>query len=99
MEWVLGLVEGPCSFVQLLTLTSRQKLEKLPTVSYVAKFQSSDRLKSRKLFYRRLYAGVGGGGGPPNERGGGGRGGDSHMKGAGMVVVSLRGVNFRFWSR
>ena len=87
MEWVLGLVEGLCSFVQLLTLTSRQKLEKLPTVSYVAKFQSSDRLKSRKLFYRRLYAGVGGGGG------------DSHMNGAGMVVVSLRGVNFRFWSR
>ena len=83
MEWVLELVEGPCSFVQLLTLTSRQKLEKLPTVSYVAKFQSSDRLKSRKLFYRRLYAG----------------GGDSHMNGAGMVVVSLRGVNFRFWSR
>ena len=27
----------------------------------------------------------------------GGRG-DSHMKGAGMLVVSLRGVNFRFWS-
>ena len=29
-------------------------------------------------------------------------GGDSHMKGAGMLVVSLRslrGVNFRFWSR
>ena len=76
MEWVLGLVEGLCSFVQLLTLTSRQKLEKLPTVSYVAKFQSSDRLKSRKLFYRRLYAGVGGGGGEgglPHEWGGDGR--------------------------
>ena len=26
------------------------------------------------------------------------RGGDSLMKGAGMFVVSLRGVNFRFWS-
>ena len=25
------------------------------------------------------------------------RGGDSYMKGAGMLVVSLRGVNFRFW--
>ena len=24
--------------------------------------------------------------------------GDSHMKAAGMVVVSLRGVNFGFWS-
>ena len=24
---------------------------------------------------------------------------DSHMKGAAMLVVSLRGVNFRFWSR
>ena len=24
--------------------------------------------------------------------------GDSHMKGAGMLVVSLRGVNFGFWS-
>ena len=28
-----------------------------------------------------------------------GGGGDSHMEGAGMLVVSLRGVNFRFWSR
>ena len=26
------------------------------------------------------------------------RGGDSHIKGARMLVVSLRGVNFRFWS-
>ena len=26
-------------------------------------------------------------------------GGNSHMKGAGMLVVSLRGVNFKFWSR
>ena len=26
------------------------------------------------------------------------RGGDSHMKGVGMFVVSLRGVNFGFWS-
>jgi len=25
-------------------------------------------------------------------------GGDSHMKGAGMLIVSLRGVNFGFWS-
>ena len=25
-------------------------------------------------------------------------GGDSHMKGAGMLVVMLRGVNFGFWS-
>ena len=25
-------------------------------------------------------------------------GGDSLMKGAGMLIVSLRGVNFRFWS-
>ena len=25
--------------------------------------------------------------------------GDSHMKGVGMLVVSLTGVNFRFWSR
>ena len=24
--------------------------------------------------------------------------GESHTKGAGMLVVSLRGVNFRFWS-
>ena len=29
----------------------------------------------------------------------GGGGGDSHLKGTGMLVVSLRGVNFRFWSR
>ena len=26
-------------------------------------------------------------------------GGTPHMKGVGMLVVSLRGVNFRFWSR
>ena len=25
--------------------------------------------------------------------------GDSHMKGVGMLVVSLRGVNFGFWSQ
>ena len=25
-------------------------------------------------------------------------GGGSHMKGAGMLVVSLRGINFGFWS-
>ena len=28
-----------------------------------------------------------------------GGGGDSHMKWRGMLVVSLRGVNFGFWSR
>ena len=28
----------------------------------------------------------------------GGPGGTLHMKGLGMFVVSLRGVNFRFWS-
>ena len=27
-----------------------------------------------------------------------GPGGNFHMKGEGMLVVSLRGVNFRFWS-
>ena len=26
------------------------------------------------------------------------QGGDSHTEGAGMLVVSLRGVNFGFWS-
>ena len=26
------------------------------------------------------------------------RGGDSHMKGVGVLVISLRGVNFGFWS-
>ena len=30
---------------------------------------------------------------------GGGGGGDSHMKQMGMLAVSLRGVNFGFWSR
>ena len=25
--------------------------------------------------------------------------GDSHMKQTGMLIVSLRGINFRFWSR
>ena len=34
----------------------------------------------------------------PRGEGGGGIGGDAHMKGAGMLVASLRGVNFRFWS-
>ena len=27
-----------------------------------------------------------------------GRGGNPHMKGVGMLVVSLRGINFGFWS-
>jgi len=27
------------------------------------------------------------------------RGGDSHMNQTGMLVVSLRGINFGFWSR
>ena len=37
----------------------------------------------------------------PGGGGGGGGGGekDSHMKKTGMLVVSLRGVNFGFWSR
>ena len=30
---------------------------------------------------------------------GGGGGGDSNIKKVGVLVVSLRGVNFRFWSR
>ena len=30
--------------------------------------------------------------------GGGGGGENSHMNGAGMLVVSLRGVNIGFWS-
>jgi len=28
-----------------------------------------------------------------------GKGGESYMKQTGMLVVSLRGVNFGFWSR
>ena len=35
----------------------------------------------------------------PEGGGGGGRGADSYMKQTGMLVVSLRGVNFGFWSR
>ena len=35
---------------------------------------------------------------PYNPSGGGG-GGDSNIKKVGVLVVSLRGVNFRFWSR
>ena len=35
----------------------------------------------------------------PRGGGGGGGGTDSHMKWIGMLVVSLRGVNFGFWSR
>ena len=34
---------------------------------------------------------------PRGGRGGGGPG-TPHMKGVGMLVVSLRGVNFGFWS-
>ena len=30
---------------------------------------------------------------------GGGGGGNSNIKKVGVLVVSLRGVNFRFWSR
>ena len=43
----------------------------------------------------------GGGGGAPNRKGGGGGGGGGgapHMKVVGMLVVSLRGVDFEFWS-
>ena len=36
---------------------------------------------------------------PPPQRGGRDPGGTPYMKGVGMLVVSLRGVNFRFWSR
>ena len=35
----------------------------------------------------------------PGGGGGGGGGEDSHMKQTVMLVVSLRGVNFGFWSR
>ena len=34
----------------------------------------------------------------PRGRKGGGGGEDSHIKRGGMLVVSLRGVNFGFWS-
>ena len=37
--------------------------------------------------------------GAGGETRGGGRGGDSHMKGVWMLVVSLRGVDFGFWCR
>ena len=50
MEWVLGLVEGLCSFVQLSTLTSGQKLEKRLTVSDIAKFESSDWVENYQPF-------------------------------------------------
>ena len=45
-------------------------------------------------FHRGSPPGGGGGGG-----GGGGLGGDSHVKVMGMLVVLLRGVHCRFWSR
>ena len=32
------------------------------------------------------------------EPGEGGGGGTPHMKGVGMLIVSIRGVNFGFWS-
>ena len=40
-----------------------------------------------QLVMLRLHQCTGGGGGTP------------HMKGVGMLVISLRGVNFGFWSR
>ena len=43
--------------------------------------------------------GGGGGGGSPKEGGGGGGESDSHIEVTGMLVVSLRSVNCRFWSK
>ena len=52
-------------------------------------------IRSKFLNLWPLFATTGRGG----ERGGeGGRGGGSHMKGAGMRVVSLSVVNFGYWS-
>ena len=36
--------------------------------------------------------------GDTSPRGEGGVGGEYYMKGAGMPVASLKGVNFRFWA-
>ena len=44
------------------------------------------------------YPAPGGGGGGRGGGGGGGGGGFPHMKAVGMLVVSLRGVIFGFWS-
>ena len=44
------------------------------------------------IVYKRIVAKSGQTAGKPE-------GGTPHMKGVGMLVVSLRGVNFGFWSR
>ena len=60
-------------------------------------YKEGNKQKQRRRLFVLLkiaWHAPGGGGGV-----GGGRGGDSHMKQTGMLVVSLRGINFGFWSR
>ena len=55
--------------------------------------QDAAHIRTNNLLSRLVSLSPGGGGG------GGGGGGDSHMNWTAMLVVSLRGVNFGFWSR
>ena len=55
-------------------------------VAYFRQSERGDRAKKSKQETPAMSWGAGGGGTP-------------HMKGVGMLVVSLRGVNFGFWSR
>ena len=72
---------------------------------YQAKQQDKPRIIWRYKINMLLLVSRGGGGTPIWKGGGwwsprlGGWGGGSHMKGVGMLVVSLRGVTFGFWSQ
>ena len=52
---------------------------------FVDTISSEEANRARAFVIRRVGGGGGGGGGP-------------HIKGLGMLVVLLRGVNFGFWS-
>ena len=68
----------------------RKKLsERCPTFK---RFMESSERTFAELFFSKSLAKI------RIRTPGGGGGGDSHMKQTGMLVVSLRGVNFGFWS-
>ena len=61
------------------------RCNQIPSLSPVSNIHQILQMLEAKITKLLVAESVGGGGG--------GGGGDSHMKGAGMLVVSLRGVN------